>query len=108
MGDVRITGDVPLMQKNACRQIRKSAGMSLSVLFWCTIFERMSLAIIRFLRCLHRSTSKSLTHTVTIGFTDITLSLAAMRLTTKQSCWRRTLETTVKMKMDLTSQLGDD
>jgi hypothetical protein len=86
--------------KSDCRLIRKNAGVSLSVLFWCIIFERRSLAIIRFLRCLRRSMSESLTYTVTIGFADITLSLAITRLTTKQSCWRRTLETTKNTKMD--------
>ena len=64
---------------------RKNAGIFLSVLFWFTIFERRSLDLIRFQRCSRRSTSELLTYTVTIGFTDITLSLAITRLTTKQS-----------------------
>ncbi len=42
-----------------------------------------------------------LTYMVTIGFAYITLSLAITRLTTKQSCWRKTLATTEKMKMDV-------
>ena len=102
--------------KSDCHQIRKNAGVFLSVLFWCIIFEWRSLVIIRFLRCLRRSTSKLLTYTVTIGFADITLSLAITRLTTKQSCWRRTLVTMKKMMMDCNnfflhfgaSQLGED
>jgi hypothetical protein len=79
---------------------RKNAGIFLSVLFWFTIFELRSLVLIRFLWCLRRSTSKLLTYMVTIGFADITLSLAIARLTMKQSCWRRTLVTMKKMKMN--------
>ena len=35
--------------KSNCHRIRKNAGVSLSVLFWCIIFKLRSLAIIRFL-----------------------------------------------------------
>ena len=88
--------------KSDCHQIRKNAGVFLSVLFWCIIFEQRSLVIIRFLWCLRRSTSELLTYTVTIGFADITLSLAIIRLTMKQSCWRRTLVTMTTMTMNFT------
>jgi hypothetical protein len=81
MGDAGITGS--LDAKSDCHRIRKNAGVSLSVLFWCIIFDRV---------VGHNQISvvfvPEYERVINIHGNDrihITLSQAITRLTTKQS-----------------------